>query len=431
MKEAFLHYVWEQLQFDFYKMTTTTGERVYIKRLGKLNTHQGPDFLDASVMIDEQVWAGSVEMHLSSAEWYAHGHHTDEKYNNVVLHVVRESTGQVILRQDGTLCPEVAIGALIPEEVLGKYEQLSQKSEGIPCHGLIQALDPQFFYDYLTQQALGRMEEKLARVQDDLRAHRYDWEETAWRWLMRYMGGTLNGHIFEQIAEAVPFAVLKKYLHEQPLVEALLFGTYLAANRNALTEKPDYEAATYVASLDETYTFLKQKHDLQSPCITTFSYLRMRPAAFPDLRLAQVAALLHLLPDLAEWTLQGKWQLLLKTDVCVSDYWQCHERLGKAGRQRNGLLGKSQKENLIVNVCLPLYLAYVQFQQPNFPTQTLICQTLSQLKPEYNHYTAAFESLSLPPQNSLHSQGMIALKKTQCETFGCLQCELGKRMLSL
>lgn len=431
MKEAFLHYVWEQLQFDFYKMTTTTGERVYLKRCGKLNTHQGPDFSDACVMIDEQVWAGSVEMHLTSAEWYAHGHHTDEKYNNVILHVVQESTGQAILRQDGTLCPEVAIGALIPEEVLGKYEQLSQKSEEIPCHGLIQQLDARLFYDYVVQQALGRMGEKVARVQRDLQINRYNWEETAWRWLMRYMGGTLNGHIFEQIAEAVPFSVLKKYVHEQPLVEALLFGTYLDAKGKSRTTKPDEEGADYLASLCENYTFLRQKHELQSPCITTFSYLRMRPAAFPDLRLAQVAALSHLLPDLAEWTLQGKWQFLLKTDVCVSGYWQCHERLGKAGRQRNGLLGKPQKENLIVNVCLPLHLAYAQFQQPNFPTETLIIQTLSALKPEHNHYTATFESLNLPPQNTLHSQGMIALKKTLCETFGCLQCELGKKMLSL
>ena len=52
------------------------------------NLNSGPDFLNAKIEINNQLWAGNVEIHINSSDWYQHNHETDENYDAVILHVV-------------------------------------------------------------------------------------------------------------------------------------------------------------------------------------------------------------------------------------------------------------------------------------------------------------------------------------------------------
>jgi hypothetical protein len=45
----------------------------------------GPDFFNAQLNIGNQKWAGNVEIHLKSSDWYLHNHERDEAYENVIL----------------------------------------------------------------------------------------------------------------------------------------------------------------------------------------------------------------------------------------------------------------------------------------------------------------------------------------------------------
>src|SRR5215211_6634175 len=62
-----------------------------VRRTGRAHrgtwTHGfGPDFRDAMIVIDgRDLVAGSIELHLRSGGWRAHGHHLDPRYNEVVL----------------------------------------------------------------------------------------------------------------------------------------------------------------------------------------------------------------------------------------------------------------------------------------------------------------------------------------------------------
>ena len=67
-----------------------------------------PDFLQAEIKIGELHWAGSVELHLKSSDWYRHQHQLDKAYDAVVLHVVWEDDIEVCLA-NGSLLPTLAL----------------------------------------------------------------------------------------------------------------------------------------------------------------------------------------------------------------------------------------------------------------------------------------------------------------------------------
>ena len=68
---------------------TTRGEPVAIVYRGRWMGGPGPDFQQAILSLGGgRPQRGDIELHLHAADWYAHGHHTDPAYNNVLLHVV-------------------------------------------------------------------------------------------------------------------------------------------------------------------------------------------------------------------------------------------------------------------------------------------------------------------------------------------------------
>ena len=90
MKEDFLHYLWKHKLFFTTNLKTTNDELVSITSVGNHNHNSGPDFFNAQLRIGEQLWAGNVEIHLKSSDWYLHNHEMDSNYDTVILHVVWE-----------------------------------------------------------------------------------------------------------------------------------------------------------------------------------------------------------------------------------------------------------------------------------------------------------------------------------------------------
>ena len=90
MYEYILHHVWFKQRFSGRDLTTTDGRSLQILHPGEYNENSGPDFLNAVIRIDQERWAGAVEIHLKSSDWYDHGHQTDKQYDSVILHVCLE-----------------------------------------------------------------------------------------------------------------------------------------------------------------------------------------------------------------------------------------------------------------------------------------------------------------------------------------------------
>ena len=89
-------------------MTTNDMRHVRVLDPGLLNTDSGPDFFNAKVEIDGQLWVGNIEMHVRASDWRRHGHDKDSAYDSVILHVVDKDDAPVY-RTNGERIPQLVL----------------------------------------------------------------------------------------------------------------------------------------------------------------------------------------------------------------------------------------------------------------------------------------------------------------------------------
>lgn len=427
IQEAFLHFVWQGLFFDLQQLSTTDGHPLQVVNNGRLNSDQGPDFLQACIRINGLEWYGQVEMHLRTRDWYRHGHQEDPFYNPVILHVVYESDGSPVQRQDGSIIPELELKAHISQEVLQRYQHLRLAQGQLPCTFGIRDLPASLISSWLEQLAVERVRLKAARMQQQLQqrlqAGTIDWEQSLWEELAAMLAAPVNQEAMRQVAIQVPYGLLSKYIDQPHYLEALLFGGAGLLR----TQSPAGDA--YYQQLRTNWRFLSHKHDLR-PSSIALKFLRMRPAAFPTLRLAQLAQLVcHIKPLIRLMEPYG-YDQLLQTPVQASSYWHHHLRFGEAvTRPKPRRLGKQQKEILVLNVILPLAMLYAQAHGRARKVEDL-AQPMRQLGAERNRHTRLFEELGVENQHAMHAQGMIQLHKHYCLEKRCMHCNIGKRLVA-
>ncbi len=81
---------------------------------GRLNTIEGPDFESAEFQLDGKIYRGDVEIHIRSGDWQAHGHHMDQNYNQVILHLVLEDADSPVWNSHGQQVPTFSFSRFPP-----------------------------------------------------------------------------------------------------------------------------------------------------------------------------------------------------------------------------------------------------------------------------------------------------------------------------
>ena len=137
--ERLLHYIWKHRILPLRTLFTTDGREVEVLDPGLSNQDQGPDFFNAKVRIGGNVWAGNVEVHVRSSDWFRHGHESDPAYNNTILHVVKHADGEVTT-QDGHVPPQVELA--VPGYVEENYHELCLTEDYPRCHRVVPYIPP-------------------------------------------------------------------------------------------------------------------------------------------------------------------------------------------------------------------------------------------------------------------------------------------------
>lgn len=424
MSEAFLHYLWQFQYFDKNELKTTTGESIQIFNPGTRNTHAGPDFHNARIKIGDMEWIGSAEIHIQASGWMEHRHDRDPTYENVVLHVVWKND-KIIKRNDGSLLPTLELLNRVNENFFLEYQRLVNSPENIPCSSFLGQVQEIAKFSMMDRALLNRLESKSKRVFEILQKNHNDWQETCYQLLARNFGFKVNAEPFQQLSQLLPYKVLRKHGDKLLHMEALLFG-------QAGFLEEDVEDACYQL-LRREYNLLRQKYKLSDRRLNKaqWKFLRLRPANFPTIRLAQFAALLYHRPSLFSTVLEAEdfSQLFSVFSIEQSDYWMSHYTFFKTAKEQVSFFGESSISNIIINTVVPLLVAYGKLNDDQHYIDRAI-NILQQTPGESNAIISQWKLLGLKSKTAFDSQALIELQSSYCLKRRCLDCNIGTSLIN-
>lgn len=423
MTEDFLQFAWKTLSFRTNHLRTRNQESVRILDPGMWNFDQGPDFLNARIKIGKVELHGHVEIHIHGDEWYRHGHHKDPMYAGTILHVVYEKSRESAMRLDGTKIPELVIGSVLDPAVWQRFESLRKNMGDIPCKSLIQTVPAPVWNSWLEVLARERLLMKSDVIRNQVRQYNFDWGHSYFMALSAYFGGTLNRDSFVLLAKQIPFRLILKHHTQVQVLETLLLGTAGFLNYRDLHHP-------YELGLKGEWAFLQNKYGLEPLVNLPIRYMRMRPAAFPEIRLSQMADFLHQFPEPGLFTDVSSFSGLIKSRIQASEYWSTHIRMGEPSAQpRPRIAGEEFIRLLVINVLLPFVRA-LQTEQGKTGIPESAWSFYHALPPEKNRITRIFESCGLAAEDAPSSQAQIQLYKQYCLKRNCLKCAVGKYLIA-
>ena len=421
MQEDFLHYVWKYVLFSTNNLQTVLGEHITIINVGTHNKNAGPDFLNARIKIDNQLWVGNVEIHLKSSDWYLHHHEIDANYDAVVLHVVWEHDAD-IFRENNNPISTLVLKDLVEDNLLKKYKNLfSSQLRWIPCQAQIHAIDSFTFSNWKERLFFERLENKSNLISSLLENSNNDYEAVLFQLLVKNFGLKVNGESFLQLAISINFSIIRKERFDAEKLAALLFG-----QAGFLEEDIQNE---YHLSLKTEYTYLKHKYNLHPMANGQFSFFRMRPNNFPTIRIAQLVSLFY--------KHQNLFSLLMKTEkitdfyalfsIEIDDFWKTHYTFETNSKKSAKKISKAFIDLLLINTIIPLKFQYLK--ERGEVGEENILKLIQQIKPEKNAIIAKFSELNIIAKNAFETQSLLELKNNYCKPKRCLDCAIGNYLL--
>ena len=422
MNENLLHFLWKLKLFSVKNLKSTNGEIIHIISNGIHNLNTGPDFLNAKIEIENQVWAGNVEIHINSSDWYKHNHETDKNYDAVILHVVWEHDVE-IFRKNNAKIVTLELKNYISKEVLNNYNQLfSKNKKWINCENEMQFIDSFIFENWLERLYFERLEQKSSIIQEILTTNNNNWEATLFILLAKSFGLKVNGDAFLNFANSFDFSIVRKVANNVEQLEALFLG-----QAGLLSNKKE---SIYFERLKKEYKYLKVKFNLTPILGGQVQFFRLRPNNFPTLRLSQLAYLYNKYQNLFSKIIEiDSLELFYSLfEVSTLPFWETHFTFEKESKKSTKKLTKSFIDLVLINTIIPLKFVYLKSLGKS--DYSSLFTVLEQIKPEKNSIISRYNDLKIKSSNAFKTQALLQLKSEYCSKQLCLQCAIGKTILN-
>lgn len=420
IKEDLLYYLWQYKLFNLQGLTTQDNQNLVLLHCGTRNPDAGPDFFNGKIILDGQLWAGNIEIHVKSSDWYHHYHHLDSSYGNLILHVVWEHDADVYDNR-GQIIPTLTLSRITDPRMLVQYQHLMRKGiHFIPCEKAISKVDPFVLDHWLERLFVERLEEKSMGIQELLLKGRNDQEAVLFLLLARNFGSKVNGEAFLNMATSIPLKVVRKVHFDWANLEALFFGQ--AGLLNPPTHSP------YAQALKVKYDFIRHKYQLQASELQPV-FFRLRPSNFPTVRLAQLASLYHhrsnLFSELMQFqTLQAFYDYF---DVPCSGFWNDHYSFKTESPKSSKRIGKKFVDLILINTIIPLKFIHQKMQGKE--DLGALFNLANQIQSENNSIIDQFREIGVSRPGAQGSQALLQLKNNYCKAKRCLDCSVGNYLL--
>jgi hypothetical protein len=188
----------------------------------------------------------------------------------------------------------------------------------------------------------------------------------------------------------------------------------------------------YISLLYREYEFLSKKYSIYESRLnpTQWKFLRLRPANFPTLRIAQLASILYSQKNLLSIFIETDSypRLLNVFAASPSAYWQSHYHFAKKSKGFVPDLGESSRQNILINSVVPMLVAYSKAKDDSRLMERAV-EILQHLPTEVNKITKLWAALGISVKSAFDSQALIEQYNNLCQKRQCLNCAVGASLL--
>ena len=448
--EHFVQIVWNEQRFFDFDLKSIDGRSIQVLKPGFWNSDEGPDFVHAELLIDGDLHAGDVEIHINASGWYHHKHHLDPRYNRVILHVVYLND-DINLRtrlQNGKRIPTLEILNRLDAPIGDLFDERKENQETTTndCRVTGKTLrieTVQSLFDKLGQE---RLQEKADVMRNQLAGS--DFEQLLYQGIMEALGYTKNSKSFRELAQRVPLSEIRGKSDES--IQAILFGVagLLPSQSQQETEWGE-EDKRFIERLESIWESAEQHKNPTCMTAEQWHFAKMRPANYPSRRIPAIAQIISRCQDslmmdflpLIEGAATANQRDLVRIrhrlqerlTPAPSGYWENHSHFAKGIPQRGAaLIGATRAADIIVNKLLPITLLWAE--QSQSPKLTEAVQRLydSYPKLQENRTTRRIETqifnqeqpIKLISPSAKRQQGAIYLNNNFCSSQLCDLCPI-------
>lgn len=405
MKEKYLHLLWRLKRLPFHTLKLTDGRDFRLHESGVYNEFgSGPDFLNAKVEMDGLIWNGNVEMHVRSSDWYSHGHHRDNAYNNVVLHIVLEDDKPVI--QNGNLLPTLEIGHVIDQKHYQNFERLNYRTCGLPCDPFLSLVEPVHVRQMIDRSVINRLERKMCELQKLFEPTQK--EQMIYYLLARSFGSKYNSQSFEELATRLPYSVIRRMPHDK----AVKLIQQVSGTNNA---------ESFDDWIDHLNVNVRELPSVQSMSYKSWTRGGIRPGAKPGIRVQQFAEIVSRL-DLVYLS-----SLYDPVEIKAHIYEMIH-RYNKNQSKKHLRISRALTDQILINCFVP-YLYFLSKKEKSVSPESF-AELLMFIVPERNSKMDFWKKRGIVPENAWDTQGLLELYNEMCMKKKCLTCSIGISTLS-
>jgi hypothetical protein len=415
------------------KFYTINGDEVVVLFPGRWNFEEGPDFKQAKITIDNNILTGDIEIHRFPEDWIKHGHHKDERYSDVILHVVGGLTKSDLLKDDkSSTLPTI----ILPDKFI--KVPISDKIQKYP-------------YGYCASKFSKFSDKTLSTFFEDIGEKRFL--------------NKVSIITHDILKDGVETAFLKSFFdscgykkNRNEFIE--LFNRFFEYDIEALTTKEAVAALWGESNLlpepgtpgfsDEMNKFSEKiwqrwwKIRKGTRDKITWHLSGVRPLNNPYRRLAAVtvfiskfgikpfAAILDEFNSVLD--ISEVWKKFKRLLVCRDNLWDHYSTPFHILNKKAAVLGEARGLDIMVNVVLPFIYAYSDINSLDVIKEKALlarkllpaCQSNIVLKICSQRWLIPHERALLVFNSSAKQQGAIFIYKSFCESgqMNCIKCPI-------